>query len=395
MSTERTHTRLSPSGAHRWMHCTPSAALEAQSPDSQSEYAAEGTLAHELCELKLTAYAVEPIGKKALTAKINKLKKDEHWQDEMIGHADTYLDYIKTDMLSMCEKPHVVVEKSLDIGQWVPGCRGIADCILIGCGELHVIDFKYGKGVPVSAHMNPQLMLYALGAYAAYGMIYPIEKIKLSIVQPRLTDEASEFVLTLEELLAFGEVVKARATLALEGKGEYSPSSEACRFCKARQTCRARADYNVRIAFAEKDGEPVTDKKPDTLTADEIGQYLTWGADVAKWVEDLKEYALSEALLGHTITGWKAVEGRGSRAWTDQEKAFDVLVEAAIPASVLYETVPLSLAKVEKVVGKATFNELVGEYVVKNPGKPTLVTESDKRESITNVTKADDVFKED
>lgn len=391
--TERTHTRLSPSGAHRWMTCTPSAVLEAQFPDSQSEYAAEGTLAHELCEIKLTAYAVTPTGKKTLDARIKKLKGDPLWKDEMLGHADTYLDYIKGDMLAMCEKPHVVVEKRVDLGQWVPGCSGIADCILIGCNELHIIDFKYGMGVPVSARQNPQLMLYALGAYALYGMLYPVERIKLTIVQPRLSNEASEYELTLEELLAFGELVKEKAALALEGKGDYTPSAEACRFCKARQTCRARADHNVKLAFAKKDGTAVVDCKPPTLTPDEIGQYLNWGGDVAKWLSDLKDYALSETLLGHTITGWKAVEGRSVREWTDQEKAFDALVEAAIPASVLYETVPLTLAKVEKVVGKTTFNDLVGEYVVKKPGRPTLVPESDKRAAVTNVTKAADVFK--
>lgn len=390
----RKHTRLSPSGAHRWLSCTASALLEAEFPDTQSEYAAEGTLAHEACEVKLRAYA-EPTPKRTLTSRLNKLKKKDGWIAEMDTGSDAYLDYIKSKALSMPHAPYIAIEKSLDLDRWVPGGKGIADCILIQGTTLYVIDYKFGKGVPVSAEANPQLSLYALGAYEAYSLLYRIEEVRLVIIQPRLSDEASEWACYIDDLLEWGETVREKATEALSGDGKFTPSTEACRFCKARKVCRARADYNVRIAFEQKDDAPVTDAAPATLTPDEIGKYLTWGSDVAKWLEDLKEYALSQALLGKPVTGWKAVEGRGSRSWTDQEAAFDILVGAQFPASILYETVPLSLAKVEKVVGKKSFDELVGDYVIKNPGKPTLVPESDKREAINNVTKATDVFKED
>lgn len=390
--SDRQHALLSPSGAHRWLACTPSARLEAQFPDSTSEYAAEGTLAHELCELKLRSY-VEATPKRTQTMALNKLKKKELWSDEMVGHAETYLDFIKETALAMQDKPHIVIEKRVDITQWVPEGSGIADCILIGGGILHIIDFKYGKGVPVSAEANEQLRLYALGAYAAYSLIYPIKTVRHSIVQPRISSEVSTWECTIEDELAFGEYVKERAALADKGDGDFAPSADVCRFCRAKATCRARAEQNVKLAFEEKDGIPVTSHKPELLTPDEVGIYLAYGADVAKWVSELESYALSECLAGREIAGWKAVEGRSSRVWSDQEEAFKAIVANGTPEAMLYETTPLSLAKVEKLVGKKNFEAVAGEYVVKQPGKPTLVSSDDKRPAITNKVTAEEAFK--
>lgn len=381
---------MSPSGFHRVMDCPASFLLEQQFEATTSEYAEEGTLAHEVCEIKLNAY-ITTTPKRTVTAAINKLKKKEHWSNEMLNHADTYVDFIKNAALGMSQAPHIVVEKRVDIGQWVPGSKGIADCIMLGGKELHIVDFKFGKGVPVSAEDNPQLQLYALGAYAAYGMLYPIETVCMSIVQPRLSDEASTWCESLEDLLAFGEKAKAAAELANREDAPFNPTESACRFCRARSQCRARKDHYFEIPNKAKD---VFGKPPTLLSLAEIGEYLRMGEGIAQWVSDLKEYALSQALQGNTVAGWKAVAGRSSRDWTDRDKAFETIIASGTPEAMLYERKPLTLAAVEKLMGKKAFEEMVGDLVVKREGKPTLVKESDKREAITNVVSAKEAFGE-
>ena len=343
-------------------------------------------MAHELCELKLRHYTdTVSFGKRKYNAAVKKLKESELWHDEMEGYTDTYLDFIRQTALAFPEMPYVGIEKRVDFSACVPGGFGTADCIMIGGSVLHIVDFKYGKGVPVSAEENPQMMLYALGAYYGYGMLYPIETVRMSIVQPRLSAEVDTRECALDDLLAFERYVKEKASLAIDGKGDFSPGEEQCRFCRARARCRARADEDVRLAF-------MIEKRPPLIGNDEIGQYLTQGRDVARWLKDLEEYALSESLAGREIAGWKAVEGRGSRDWTDQDRAFTALIDAGTPKAVLFETLPLSLAKVEKLIGKKEFESTVGEYVVKSPGKPTLVPEADKRPAITNRVSAADAF---
>ena len=386
MSThgERAHALLSASGAHRWMNCTPSAILESQFPDTTSEAAKEGTLAHELAEAKVMHYMhIDGFTKRKLTIKTNKLKKDPLWQAEMERYTDEYLDFIKTEALSYKVHPFVKVEEKIDLTAYVPDGFGTADCIIIAAGVLQVIDLKYGKGVPVSPERNEQLMLYALGAYAKYGFLFDIKSVKLSIVQPRI-DNTSSWVITIESLLEFGEMVKEKANVAIKGEGAHNPG-DWCRFCRARRNCRARADENVKLAFA-------TEKKPPLITNEEVGEYLRLGEDVAKWLSDLKDYALTECLAGKDVPGWKAVEGRSSREWTNMEEAFNAISEDGMDEAMLYERKPLSLAQVEKLMGKAHFNDVCAIYVTKKPGKPTLVTESDKREAITNKTTADEAF---
>lgn len=391
----RSHSLLSASGAFRWINCTPSALLETQFPDSSSSAAAEGTLAHELAELKVRNYfyTVE-FGKRKLTTAINKLKKHKLWDDEMMGYTDEYLEYIKRTALAYPIQPSVAIEKRVYFGKYTladPADEnegyGTADCILIGNETIHVIDLKYGKSPDgrVSAEGNPQMALYALGAYETYKLLYPVKRIKMTIVQPRLSDGISEWECPLDELLAFGEYVKSKAALAIKGEGDFRPDAKTCKYCRARARCRARADENVKLAF-------FTDKKPPLIGNDEVGEYLKQGEDVAKWLGDLKDFALAECLAGRDVAGWKAVEGRGSRDWTDMDVAFNTLTSNGINDAVLWERKPLTLAQVEKVVGKKEFNDLVGSYVVKNPGKPALVKASDKREAITNVISAAEAF---
>lgn len=381
------HAILSASGASRWMACTPSARLEEQFPDSTSDYAKEGTLAHELCELKVRKNLIEPMHTRTYNSKLKKLKEHELWQDEMDRHTDTYLEYIQGLVHSFSCTPAVMVEKKVDFSSYVPDGFGTADCIIIAEGALHVIDFKYGKGVAVSAENNPQMKLYGLGAYLEYSFLYAIDKVKMTIVQPRLDEVISECEISTTELMEWAEeVVKPLADMAYKGEGTYIAGNH-CRFCRAKATCRERARMNLEVAKYDF-------KEPALLSDEEVGEALKMAQNLAKWAEDLKDYALAESLKGKLIPGWKAVEGRGSRVFTDNEEALKVLIGSGIDETMLYERKQLTLAQIEKVLGPKQFKELVGNMVEKSPGKPTLVLDTDKREAITNEDSIKNDFKE-
>lgn len=379
------HALLSASSAHRWLHCTGSPLLEKEFPDTTSVYAKEGTLAHELCELKLKKYTtVMPKG--TYTRAHNKITKSELWQNEMESTSETYLEYVKGIMLACKIAPAVLIEKRVDFSRYVPEGFGTADCLILAGDTLHVIDYKHGKGVVVDADHNPQMMLYALGAIDELSLLYRFKSIHMVIVQPRVNN-ISEFTMTADELREWGEsVVKPKAEAAISGKGEFE-AGDWCRFCRAKQQCKTRYESNDSL-YPELSAQ----HDPRLITLDELGEYLRRGRDMAAWLEDMKEYALSESLAGADVPGWKAVEGRGSRAFTDTDEAVDILIKNGIDESVLYERRVLTLAQMEKAVGKKAFGEIVGNLVVKNPGKPTLVEESDKRPKITNQPTAADVF---
>lgn len=379
------HALLSASGAHRWLHCTGSPLLEKGFPDSTSVYAQEGTLAHYLCELKLMAYTGE-ITKRKLTSMKNKLMKSELWQPEMDSTSEAYLDYIKDITMSYTVKPVILIEKKVDFSRYVPEGFGTADCLILAGDTLHVVDYKHGKGVVVDADHNPQMMLYALGAMSELSLLYRFKFVHMTIVQPRVNN-ISEFTMAADELIEWGEkVVKPKAEAAISGNGEFE-AGDWCRFCRAKRQCKTRYEANDSL-YPELSAQ----HDPRLITLEELGEYLKRGKDMAAWLEDMKEYALSESLAGADVPGWKAVEGRGSRVFTDTDEAVDTLIKNGIDESVLYERRVLTLAQMEKAVGKKAFGELVGDLVVKNPGKPTLVEESDKRPRITNQPTAADVF---
>lgn len=379
------HALLSASGAHRWLHCTGSPLLEKDFPDTTSVYAQEGTLAHELCELKLKKYTTV-MTKGTYTRAHNKIMKSELWQNEMEGTSEAYLEYVKGIMLACEIAPAVLIEKRVDFSRYVPEGFGTADCLILAGDTLHVIDYKHGKGVVVDADHNPQMMLYALGAMDELSLLYRFKSVHMVIVQPRVNN-ISEFTMTADELVEWGEsVVKPKAEAAMSGKGEFE-AGDWCRFCRAKQQCKTRYESNDSLypqLSAQHD--------PRLIALEELGEYLKRGKDMAAWLEDMREYALSESLAGADVPGWKAVEGRGSRVFTDTDEAVDTLVKNGIDESVLYERRVLTLAQMEKAVGKKAFGEIVGNLVVKNPGKPTLVEESDKRPKITNQPTAADVF---
>lgn len=404
----RKHALLTASGASRWMHCPLSARLEETLPESTSIYAEEGTLAHSVAELRVKKYCLESMGPKAFTTRLNKLKKTvlydkdgnardpkEYWQ-EILNCTEEYLDYIKGVYMSYDTSPYVAVEKRLDFSRYVPEGFGTGDCIIIGGTTLHVIDYKHGKGVPVSPENNPQLMLYGLGALEEYMLLYNIQDIVLTVIQPRADGETvKEWRCTRDDLANWGVfTVKPLAKIAFDGEGEFC-GGDWCRFCRAKNTCRHRAgQYSVLEDFGGINSKTITGSfpKPPLLSDTEVGELLEKAIAIDKWVEGLKEYALTSCLAGKDIPGWKAVEGRGNRSWENQETAFAALKSAGIDDALLYERKPVTAPALEKVLGKKEFAELATPYVIKQAGKPALAKATDSREAITNKPTAADYF---
>lgn len=382
------HAFLSPSAAHRWLTCTAAPKYEQQFPDGTSSYAEEGTLAHKVAELKLRKYAIEPMSPRAYHTRLNKLKRDPLWQNEMDDHTDTYLDYIKKVMLQYPTQPHVVAEKRLDLNKYAAKCFGTADCLILAGDTIHVIDFKYGQGVPVDAKENPQMRLYALGALEAYQFIYSFTKVSMAIVQPRINN-ISEYEQSVDSLTKWGlEVVKPAASKALNGLGSKFQPGEHCRFCRGKLQCRARNEYYAGMKTIVRENKDATQ-----ISMEMLSRYIPLSEELKSWADDIKAYALTCCLDGMEVPGYKAVEGKGRREFTDQDEAFKVLIKNKYAEAILYERVPLTLAQAEKVVGPKRFGELVGSYIIKAPGKPALAPVTDKRPAITNKVKAKDVFK--
>lgn len=380
------HALLSASGAHRWLHCSPSARLEEQFPDKGSEYAAEGSLAHKLAELKLRKHftTLKPsVFKKELKA----IQDDPLYKPEMNGYTDAYLDYIKDVASAHPSRPYIAIEQRLDFSHVVPEGFGTGDCIIIGGDTITVIDFKYGRGVPVSPEHNPQMMLYAIGALNTFSLLYSISKVKTAIFQPRI-DNVSEWETTADEITAWGESIKPIAQAAINGEGEYH-AGDWCRFCRAKNLCRARA------AFSQEPYEQYYGFTPPLISAEDVGNILSRAEVIKKWVADLEEWALAELLNGGKVPGWKAVEGRSNRQFGDIGKAFEAVKAEGYDETVLYERKPIALTAVEQLLGKKKFEEVLAPFIIKPPGKPTLAPESDKRGAITVKVSAGEAFKEE
>ena len=389
---EREHALLSASSAHKWLNCTPSARLEDKLPDTAGVAAAEGTLAHSLCELKLTKiFTDQNMTTRTYNSRLKKLKEDSLYQPEMDRFTDEYVEYVKEIAFSMPAAPTMMVEKRLDYSAYAPEGFGTGDCVMLQGTELHIVDFKYGKGVPVKAEGNPQLALYALGALAEYGFIYPVEKIVLHIVQPRISN-IDRWETTAEEIMAWGGWVKERAELAYKGEGEFHEGTwcDSC-FCKIAGTCRHRAEKHLQLMeTAMGNDNLVTDHS--TLSDEEIGAILKKAQFLASWVKKLESYAQNRLLVGGQIPGWKLVEGRSNRTFTDTEAAFRAIVEAGYDRALLYEEKPIALTEAEKLVDKKVWDTVAASYVVKPQGKPTLVPADDKRPEYKPKTDAQSAF---
>ena len=370
----RAHAVLSASSSKRWLNCPPSAKLNAEIPDITTEYAKEGTDAHELAEYKVN----QLLGIKA----DNPAENLDYYNQEMEDCTDIYAQYI-AEQMSQYSSPVVMVEQRIDFSRYVPGGFGTGDCIIVADDVLTVIDLKYGKGVAVKAEYNPQMMLYALGALEMFSILYDINEVKMVIFQPRI-ENISEFSMPVSDLLNWAEnELRPKAKLAAKGEGEFC-AGEHCRFCKVKATCRKRAEYNLTIA--KYDFAP-----PDMLEDSEIEMILERADALTAWAVDVKEYALSEALKGRKWNGYKVVEGRSNRKYTDEKMAAAVVKNAGKdPYS---EPKILGITEMTKLLGgKKKFDELLSKYVCKPQGKPTLVPESDKRKEWSS---AENDFQED
>lgn len=368
------HALLSASGAHRWLECTPSAQLELQFPQSTSEYAEEGTAAHELCELT-ARYWLGEISEAEYENQRDELAKGKYYNAEMQECANDYAKFVAEKTAAAretCEDAFTALEVRVDFSKYVKDGFGTGDCIIVSDNVLEIIDFKYGKGVRVEAAGNPQMKLYALGAYLEYNTLFDIDSVRMTIFQPRLSGVQSSDEITVKELLEWAEkYVKPRAKLAYKGEGEFAPSEEVCKFCRAKAQCKARADKNLKLF----------DEAPDVLllTPEDAGKILEQAGDIQSWLADLESLVFSTLLAGQPVEGWKMVEGRSNRRFADELKVVAAMKSAGYDESLLYERKLITLTQMEKDFGKKAVAETLGELIVKPQGKPTLAPAKDKR----------------
>ena len=316
------HALLSASGAHRWLECPPSARLEESFEDRPSDSAKEGTLAHAIAEAKVRNMLIDPLPKRSFNKILKDFTNNSMYQKEMDALTDEYAEYIREIMLSYTQKPYIAVEVKLNLSTYIPEGLGTADCIIISGNDLHIIDLKYGKNVPVSAEDNPQLKIYALGAVGEYELFYDIQSIHMHIFQPRNKNGGGTFTTNVQELKAWGESIRPTVKMAYMGLGEQK-AGPWCGFCKAKPICQKHAEKCRELAKLDF-------KKPELLSREEIGQILQTAKDVASWAKALEEYALSEVLKGNDVPGWKAVEGRKTRVWTDMDMVFKKLTSSGV-----------------------------------------------------------------
>ena len=371
------HALLSASSSHRWLNCPPSARLCEGYDDKGSNFAAEGSDAHSLCEYKL---------RKALGMEAKDPTEDLSWYDaEMEESASGYAAFVMelvAEAKKTCSDPVVLIEQRLDYSKYVQSGFGTGDCILISDGTLHIVDFKYGRGVLVEAEDNPQMKLYALGALEIFDCLYDIDTVSMTIYQPRRAN-VSTFTLTRQELLDWAETVLVpTAELAYAGDGEYH-CGEWCQFCKAKADCRERARANMELARYEF-------RQPPLLTDEEVEEILGKLDSLMDWASDIKDYALQAAISGKHWSGYKLVEGRANRRYTD-ENAVVAAVKAA-GYDPYDEPKLLGVTAMTTLLGRKQFNDILGGLITKPQGKPTLVPESDKRPAMTTIL---DDFKEE
>ena len=360
------HALLSPSSSKQWLNCPPSARLGEDVKDETSVFAEEGTEAHALCEYKV---------QKALGRVVEDPRPGMRYLDSVMEEcSDAYRDFIMQiveEEKAKGLKPSVFIEERLDVTAYVPGCFGTGDCIIISGNTLRIIDFKYGVGVPVDSEGNTQMMIYGLGAWELYSLIYDIEKVEMTIYQPRIGN-ISTSVLDACVLVEWAEkYLSPIAEKAWKGEGELKPG-DWCRFCKVKAQCRARAEENMKLARMEF-------RKANLLSDEELSEVLAQGEHLVSWVNDVRDYAMALALQGKNIPGWKLVAGRAVRKYTDEDAVIAAVKNAGYDP---FESKLLGITAMTSRLGRKGFDEVLGGLVRKAPGKPTLVAESDRRPAI-------------
>lgn len=371
------HAVLSASASKQWLNCPPSARINEKLPDKPSAYAEEGTRAHSLAETMLKNF----LDGKPFTV------KPEDVDGEMWEAVSLYAD-ICVEKINEARKDapdaEIHVEERLDFSPWVPQGFGTGDMVIVSDSFIEVVDLKFGKGVPVSAENNSQMRLYALGLYNAYGMLYGADKVRMTIVQPRLGSVSTD-EMTVAELLAWGEKIKPIAETAFKGEGQRC-AGDHCRFCKAAPTCRALADFELEVVQEAM--------KPSELTDIDLVEVIRRADSIKKWLTAVEEYALQEAVKnGTSWPGLKVVEGRSVRKIADSQQAQIILMRAGFSQDEIMKPRELkTLTALEKLVGKKKFTELMGSVIEKPPGRPTLVDESDKRPPMDLETVKDSDF---
>lgn len=360
------HAVLSASTSHRWINCPPSARLCEKFKYSPSVYADEGIAAHTLCEHKL---------KEMLGMDSNFSFEDFNFYNEEMNEFATEYALFCTELLdaakNTCKDAIILIEQKLDFSKYVPDGFGTGDAVIVSDEKVHVVDFKYGQGVEVTAKDNTQMMCYALGALLLFDSIYNIKQVSMTIFQPRRSN-ISTFNISVQELYTWAEkILKPSAQLAYEGKGEFNVGNH-CRFCKVKAVCKKQAEYNMELAKLDF-------KEPSLLENNEIAELLPRLDEFISWANDLKDYALKKALHGTKFEGFKLVEGRSSRKYLDEEKVASIVEKSGYDP---YERKILGITNMTKMLGSKKFEELLGEQVYKPKGKLTLVPKEDKRSEV-------------
>lgn len=360
------HAILSASSSHRWLACPPSAKLCAKEANKSSPYAQQGTDAHALCEYKV----LKALGRDSPDPTENL----DYFDTEMDDCSDQYCSYVYEQLQkvkTLCSDPQILIEQRLDFSRWVPQGFGTGDCLIVADKILHIIDFKYGVGILVEAKNNPQMMCYALGALDIYDGIYDIEEVRMTIFQPR-RGNISSWDISKTDLLAWAEnVLKPAAELAIKGEGDFQ-AGDHCQFCAVKATCRKRAEYNLELAKYDFE-------MPVNLDQAEISAILPRIDELIAWAGDVKEFALQSALSGTQYPGFKVVEGRSTRRFTDESAVAEAVTNNGFDP---YEKKLLGITAMTSLLGKKRFEELLGGLITKPPGKPTLVPDTDKRPAI-------------
>lgn len=377
--SERDHALLSASSAHRWLACPASAVANEAYPNQDTEFTREGTLAHEVAEAMARNGGCFGVGDELFAEKHADINK------EMLECAGGYRDYIEE--LKKSDDAIVLLEQRVDFSPWVPEGFGTCDCIIIQDDVLTIIDYKYGQGVAVSAVDNPQMKLYALGAFNDFGIALDVSKIEMHIYQPRINNISTDST-TVEALMEWAEkTVKSVAEKAFKGKGGYNPG-EWCRFCQHGGKCRALT--KLCTTYVDTHGLRVS---VPVLAPHEVAEVLKMEPLISLWLKKVRDQALTALMNGEEVPGYKLVEGKlGNRKWSNELKVAEALKAAGYSMEDITETKLLTPAGMDKAVGRKKVAELLEGLIDRTPGAPTIAPESDKRPVYNRLAEAQKDF---